>query len=128
MTPTRFASRCSTTASAPAPTVDWAQAMGWWAWWLPGDGPHPLPGGDGLTTRVAVADDQPLVRAGFAAIVGHAPDLELVGDAAGGRDRGTPADHRRGPQRERAGDHPDHLRSGRVRVWGATGGRQRIPA
>jgi DNA-binding NarL/FixJ family response regulator len=39
-----------------------------------------------LTTRVAVADDQPLVRAGFAAIVGHAPDLELVGEAANGEE------------------------------------------
>jgi DNA-binding NarL/FixJ family response regulator len=39
-----------------------------------------------LTARVAVADDQPLVRAGFAAIVGHAPDLELVGQAANGEE------------------------------------------
>ena len=39
-----------------------------------------------MTTRVAVADDQPLVRAGFAAIVGHAPDLELVGQAANGEE------------------------------------------
>ena len=34
--------------------------------------------------RVAVADDQPLVRAGFGALVNHDPELELVGDAADG--------------------------------------------
>ncbi|HEX7275876.1 MAG TPA: response regulator transcription factor [Acidimicrobiales bacterium] len=34
--------------------------------------------------RVAVADDQPLVRAGFGTLVAHAPDLELVGEAANG--------------------------------------------
>jgi DNA-binding NarL/FixJ family response regulator len=34
--------------------------------------------------RVAVADDQPLVRAGFGALVTHADDLELVGEAADG--------------------------------------------
>jgi DNA-binding NarL/FixJ family response regulator len=31
-----------------------------------------------------VVDDQPLVRAGFAAILAHVPDLELVGEAADG--------------------------------------------
>ena len=36
--------------------------------------------------RVAVADDQPLVRAGFGALVNHHPDLELVGEAADGRE------------------------------------------
>ena len=34
--------------------------------------------------RVAVADDQPLVRAGFGALVNHAADLELAGEAADG--------------------------------------------
>jgi DNA-binding NarL/FixJ family response regulator len=34
--------------------------------------------------RVAVADDQPLVRTGFGALVSHADDLELVGEAADG--------------------------------------------
>jgi DNA-binding NarL/FixJ family response regulator len=34
--------------------------------------------------RVAVADDQPLVRAGFGALVNHADDLEFVGAAADG--------------------------------------------
>jgi DNA-binding NarL/FixJ family response regulator len=36
--------------------------------------------------RVAVADDQPLVRAGFGALVNHHPDLELVGEAADGEE------------------------------------------
>ena len=36
--------------------------------------------------RVAVADDQPLVRAGFGVLVDHAPDLDAVGEAANGRE------------------------------------------
>ncbi|PFG41523.1 LuxR family two component transcriptional regulator [Isoptericola jiangsuensis] len=35
-------------------------------------------------TRVVVADDQPVVLHGFAAILGSAPDLEVVGTAADG--------------------------------------------
>jgi DNA-binding NarL/FixJ family response regulator len=35
-------------------------------------------------TRVVVADDQPVVLHGFAAILGSAPDLEIVGTAADG--------------------------------------------
>ena len=34
-----------------------------------------------MTIRVVIADDQPLVRAGFATMVGYAEDLELVGEA-----------------------------------------------
>ena len=34
--------------------------------------------------RVAIIDDQPLVRAGFAAVIAHVDDLELVGEAADG--------------------------------------------
>jgi DNA-binding NarL/FixJ family response regulator len=34
--------------------------------------------------RVAIIDDQPLVRAGFAAVITHVEDLELVGEAADG--------------------------------------------
>ena len=34
--------------------------------------------------RVAVADDQPLVRAGFGALVNHADDLQFVGEADDG--------------------------------------------
>jgi DNA-binding NarL/FixJ family response regulator len=36
--------------------------------------------------RVAVADDQPLVRAGFGTLVDHAADLELAGEAANGEE------------------------------------------
>ncbi|MEY2424974.1 MAG: hypothetical protein QOI61_546 [Actinomycetota bacterium] len=34
--------------------------------------------------RVVVADDQPLVRAGFAAVLAHADDIDPVGEAADG--------------------------------------------
>jgi DNA-binding NarL/FixJ family response regulator len=34
--------------------------------------------------RVGVADDQPLVRAGFAAVLAHVPDIEAVWQAADG--------------------------------------------
>jgi DNA-binding NarL/FixJ family response regulator len=37
-------------------------------------------------TRVVVADDQAVVRAGFAAILDAAPDLQVVGAAADGRE------------------------------------------
>lgn len=40
----------------------------------------------GTRIRVAVADDQPLVLTGFRTLVGHADDLELVGEAANGAD------------------------------------------
>ena len=39
-----------------------------------------------MTIRVAVADDQPLVRAGFGALVAHAADLESAGEAANGEE------------------------------------------
>ena len=39
-----------------------------------------------MTIRVAIADDQPLVRAGFATMVSYAEDLELVGEADNGAD------------------------------------------
>ena len=35
--------------------------------------------------RVAIVDDQPLVRAGFAAVIAHVPDLELAGEAEDGQ-------------------------------------------
>ena len=34
--------------------------------------------------RIVIADDQPLIRAGFAAVIGHVDDLELVGEAEDG--------------------------------------------
>ena len=37
-----------------------------------------------MTIRVAIADDQPLVVAGFAAMVRQTDDLEVVGEAADG--------------------------------------------
>jgi len=37
-------------------------------------------------TRVVVADDQPVVLHGFTAILGSAPDLEVVGTAGDGRE------------------------------------------
>ena len=39
-----------------------------------------------VTTRVLVADDQSLIRAGFVALIGSAPDLEVVGEAIDGAD------------------------------------------
>jgi DNA-binding NarL/FixJ family response regulator len=39
-----------------------------------------------VTIRVLVADDQPLVRAGLIGIIGTAPDLTVVGEAATGRE------------------------------------------
>jgi len=39
-----------------------------------------------MTLRVLVADDQRLIRAGFATLVGSAPDLEVVGEAVDGAD------------------------------------------
>jgi DNA-binding NarL/FixJ family response regulator len=37
-----------------------------------------------VTVRVGVADDQPLIRTGLRTMVGHAADLELVGEAEDG--------------------------------------------
>jgi DNA-binding NarL/FixJ family response regulator len=37
-----------------------------------------------VTTRVLLADDQPLVREGFRRVLAEAPDLEVVGEAADG--------------------------------------------
>jgi DNA-binding NarL/FixJ family response regulator len=39
-----------------------------------------------VTIRVALADDQSLVRAGFRVLVDSAPDLEVVGEAANGQE------------------------------------------
>ena len=38
-----------------------------------------------MTVRVLIADDQELVRAGFAAVLGTQPDLEVVAEASTGR-------------------------------------------
>jgi DNA-binding NarL/FixJ family response regulator len=39
-----------------------------------------------VTIRVLLADDQALIRAGFALIIGSEPDLEVVGEARNGRE------------------------------------------
>ena len=39
-----------------------------------------------MTIRVLLADDQTLIRAGFAALVGSADDMEVVGEAVDGED------------------------------------------
>jgi DNA-binding NarL/FixJ family response regulator len=39
-----------------------------------------------VTIRVVVADDQPLLRTGFKALIATAPDLEVVGEAGDGRE------------------------------------------
>lgn len=37
-----------------------------------------------MTIRVALADDQPLVRAGFVALLSHTPDIDVIGEAVDG--------------------------------------------
>ncbi len=39
-----------------------------------------------MTVRVGLADDQALVRAGFRALLGNAEDIDVVGEAADGRE------------------------------------------
>ncbi|GIG63006.1 DNA-binding response regulator [Longispora fulva] len=39
-----------------------------------------------MTIRVLIADDQALIRAGFRVLIDSAPDLEIVGEAATGRE------------------------------------------
>jgi DNA-binding NarL/FixJ family response regulator len=39
-----------------------------------------------VTIRVVIADDQPLVRTGFKALIASAPDVEVVGEAGDGRE------------------------------------------
>ena len=93
--------------------------------------------------RVLLADDQALVRAGFAALLDAQDDIEVIGEAADGAVAvrlvrelnpdvvlmdirmpgldglaGHATDRRRRAARGRAGRHPDHLRAGRVRVRG----------
>lgn len=40
--------------------------------------------GDGMTIKVMIADDQAMVREGFAALLGAQPDIHVVADAADG--------------------------------------------
>ncbi len=39
-----------------------------------------------MSIRVLIADDQALIRAGFSVLIDSAPDLEVVGEAANGRE------------------------------------------
>jgi DNA-binding NarL/FixJ family response regulator len=39
-----------------------------------------------MTIRVVIADDQPLIRTGFKALLESAPDLQVVGEAGDGRE------------------------------------------
>ena len=39
-----------------------------------------------MTIRVLLADDQPLIRAGFRVLIDSAPDLEIVGEAGTGQE------------------------------------------
>jgi DNA-binding NarL/FixJ family response regulator len=42
-----------------------------------------------MTTRVVLVDDHAIVRTGLRAVLGAAPDIEVVGEAANGRDAVT---------------------------------------
>ncbi len=72
-----------------------------------------------MTIRVVIADDQALVRGGFVVMVGAAPDMEVVGEAADGAQavelvrrapprRGADGRADAGPRRHRG--HPGHHR------------------
>ena len=97
--------------------------------------------------RVVIADDQPMMRAGFKAVLEATGSIEVVAEAGdrrgGGRGgRGAPARRRadghpdaghgrhRGdaPAAAPARAHPHHLRARRVHRRGAARGRQRLPA
>ena len=103
---------------------------------------------------VVIADDQALVRGGFRVLIDSIADMAVVGEAAdgvGGGRAGPSTPARRGahgrphapawtasrppagspPTRRLAGDpgaDPHHLRPRRVRLRGAAGRRQRLPA
>ena len=120
---------------------------------LPGDRPGP-DRGRGVTTRVLVVDDQALLRTAFSSLIDAEDDLEVVGEAADGRQavelaakpgagrhrHGRPhAGAGRDPRRPvrssptgsgcvPPGTHPHHLRPGRVRLRGAAGRGERVRA
>src|SRR5258707_15619876 len=49
--------------------------------------------GGGVTTRCLIADDQAMVREGFAAVLAAQPGLQVVGQAADGADAVSQARH-----------------------------------
>jgi DNA-binding NarL/FixJ family response regulator/signal transduction histidine kinase len=53
---------------------------------LPYQTPRPRRGTSVLTIRVVIADDQPLLRTGFKALIDPEPDLAAVGEAGDGRE------------------------------------------
>ena len=121
----------------------------------PGGGfrvPRPAAPRRGGMIRVLLADDQALVRAGFASLLATQADIEVVGEAADGEQavrqadgsgarrrphghpdagRGRPRRHQgdrgRRPARRCAGRDPDDLRSRRLCVRGHLQRRQRVP-
>ena len=45
-----------------------------------------------MTIRVAVADDQVLVRSGFTVLLSGEPDIDVVGEAGNGAEAGSSGD------------------------------------
>lgn len=58
--------------------------------------------------RVIIADDQELVRAGFAMVIGSQPDMEVVGQASDGAQL-----PRSPPRRATRPSRPNRLTTGR---------------
>jgi hypothetical protein len=67
-----------------------------------GTAPAPLRSAATEPTRVVLADDQDLVRAGLRLVIDRAPGLTVVGEAATGHDA-----VRLGTRRRRLDGHPD---------------------
>ena len=105
-----------------------------------------------VTIRVLLADDQPLIRAGFRMFVDPDPEVEVVGEAGNGREavalartrarrrgahghphaghgrhRGHPADRRRRRPRRRAHARAHDLRERRQRRAGPARRGERLP-
>ena len=55
-------------------------------WGEPGGGEAPSSAATGVPARVLLADDHDVVRHGFRLVLGTQPDIEVVGEAANGRE------------------------------------------